>query len=171
MKILSRLLHWEEFCTNLKGLILGSRGPSLTHLLFADDLILFGLASAREARVFSRCLSKFQSWSGQTIYPFKFCLLLISNTSPETAQTIKDILGVRTTSFNSKHLGLPLSLAGKLSSFLKQPDPNLSNMWLLLFQPTPWACSLFLNLFVKVLTRNLKTSGGVFLVAKCIISL
>lgn len=41
-KLLSRLLLLEESHTNLKGLKLGIYGPRFSHLLFADDLIIFG---------------------------------------------------------------------------------------------------------------------------------
>lgn len=83
-ELLSQLLHREEQRTNLKGLKVGSRGPSLTHLLFVDDLILFGHASAREIRVFLRCLKKYQTSSGQSINPVKSSILLSPNTANVT---------------------------------------------------------------------------------------
>lgn len=52
-EILTRLLHWEEQKTNLKGIQLNRGGPSFSHLLFADDLILLGRATIYESKVSS----------------------------------------------------------------------------------------------------------------------
>lgn len=40
-EIFSRLLLREESLTNLKGIQLGPYGPSFSHLLFANDLLIF----------------------------------------------------------------------------------------------------------------------------------
>lgn len=42
-------------------------GPQLSHLLFADDVVLFGEASFEQAEVMKNCLLKFCDTSGQII--------------------------------------------------------------------------------------------------------
>jgi hypothetical protein len=38
--------------------------PPITHLLFADDVIIFSRVKASEAGVILKCLNTYYSWSG-----------------------------------------------------------------------------------------------------------
>uniref|UniRef100_A0A803P5R9 Reverse transcriptase domain-containing protein n=1 Tax=Cannabis sativa TaxID=3483 RepID=A0A803P5R9_CANSA len=62
---LSRLLLSKEEAGLLKGFKLSRRGSAITHLMFADDIILFGQASIKEAKSFHDCLNTYCDWSGQ----------------------------------------------------------------------------------------------------------
>uniref|UniRef100_A0A803PM53 Reverse transcriptase domain-containing protein n=1 Tax=Cannabis sativa TaxID=3483 RepID=A0A803PM53_CANSA len=56
---LSRLLLSKENHGLLKGFKLARNGTPVTHLMFADDIILFGEASVREARTLLECLNSY----------------------------------------------------------------------------------------------------------------
>ncbi|XP_042958123.1 secreted RxLR effector protein 78-like [Carya illinoinensis] len=64
-KVLSRLIARSEAMGTLKGLKVSRNCPPISHLLFADDLIIFGKAEETVARNISRNLDKYQEWSGQ----------------------------------------------------------------------------------------------------------
>ncbi|GLT65412.1 hypothetical protein SLA2020_378470 [Shorea laevis] len=66
-EVLSRLLFKEEAAGCLKGLKIARRCPAISHLLFADDLLIFGRASISEAACIKACLAKYSTWSGQSI--------------------------------------------------------------------------------------------------------
>ncbi|GLT54232.1 hypothetical protein SLA2020_274480 [Shorea laevis] len=66
-EVLSRLLFKEEAAGRLKGLKIARRCPAISHLLFADDLLIFGRASISEAACINTCLAKYSTWSGQSI--------------------------------------------------------------------------------------------------------
>lgn len=50
-----------------KGIKLAKKGPVLTHLFFADDMVLFTEASVDQINVVKECLDKFCIASGQKV--------------------------------------------------------------------------------------------------------
>ena len=50
-----------------KPITLSRGGPPLSHIFFADDLILFGEASVSQFNVMVNCLNSFCSFSGQKV--------------------------------------------------------------------------------------------------------
>lgn len=61
-EVLSRLLNREVERNNLKGISIKRGCPGVTHLLFADDLIVFGEASVEEATSIMGCLETYGAW-------------------------------------------------------------------------------------------------------------
>ena len=66
-KVLSRLMYHEASLGHLKWLKIAKNNPAINHLLFANDLLIFGQASLSEALNIKSCLAKYCSWSGQSI--------------------------------------------------------------------------------------------------------
>ena len=84
-KVLSRLRKREELFGNIRGLNIAKNNPAIHHLLFADDLLLFGKASIFEASNFKLCLDKYCLWSGQTINASKSFIRFSKSTNPTTS--------------------------------------------------------------------------------------
>lgn len=71
-------------CHNTQGLIKGlriaRRGPTITHLFFADDSLVFFKADAKSSRNLKECLDLYEQASGQVINYDKSALTFSPNT-------------------------------------------------------------------------------------------
>lgn len=76
-EILSRLLLQEESHGCLQGIQMGRNAPRISHLLFADDLLLFAKATLREASTLNDCLEKYMAWLGQKVNKSKSSVHLL----------------------------------------------------------------------------------------------
>lgn len=83
-------------------------GPSISHLFFADDLILFAEASINQMLIVKECLDIFCSWSGQKVNFDKSKLYCSPNTSCFLAQELATICGSPLVSDLGTYLGVPL---------------------------------------------------------------
>ncbi|CAN1810964.1 Uncharacterized mitochondrial protein AtMg00310 [Linum perenne] len=104
---LSFLIHSEVARGSLKGIKLTPSCPVLTHVLFADDTVLFGKATREEANKIKVILARYSVISGQRVNEDKSALFFSKNTPDEVACSIADILGVPRDVQLGKYLGLP----------------------------------------------------------------
>ncbi|KAL5760892.1 hypothetical protein ACOSQ2_019730 [Xanthoceras sorbifolium] len=74
MEKLSHIITQKTREGEWRSIKLSRGGPEVSHLFFADDLILFGQASSRQAKVMKHCLDTFCRCSGQQVVcrPKKF---------------------------------------------------------------------------------------------------
>ncbi|KAM0844489.1 hypothetical protein ACQ4PT_057047 [Festuca glaucescens] len=104
---LSCILKKETREGRITPLKVARGAPGVSSLLFADDSLLFFKATAEEARAVDSALKLFQRCTGQLLSPSK-CSVLFSSACPSATQLeIKSILGVSTSTFEEKYLGLP----------------------------------------------------------------
>ena len=66
-EVLSHLLVNAENNGSFKGFPLARTCPRVSHLLFADDLIIFAQASVVDVGVIQSCIDKYQECSGQLV--------------------------------------------------------------------------------------------------------
>ncbi|KAA3455557.1 reverse transcriptase [Gossypium australe] len=98
---LSTLLRLATEEGRLKGIKVSRRGPQISHLLFADDCILFREATEMGIATFEQVLKEYEECSGQCINYGKSTVFFSSNTL-ETVQ-----LGVKRSNNSKNYLGLP----------------------------------------------------------------
>lgn len=71
-----------------KPIRIGRNGPALSHLLFADDLVLFAEASVNQIRVILDCLNNVCASSGHKISSAKTRIFCSKNVSQAATQDI-----------------------------------------------------------------------------------
>lgn len=109
-EVLSRLTLREEIGKNLEGIRISRWALSLSHLLFANDLILFRSATTQTARTFANCLDTYSSWFGQKINFGKSSIHFSNNTRIRNKRKIREILHFKIRHQNLLTLVYPFSL-------------------------------------------------------------
>jgi hypothetical protein len=92
----------------LHGIRIARRSLVVSHLLFADDLIIFSKANISEARVIQDCLSTYSRWSGQKINYSKSAIFFSKNCKHSIRGSIKSMLDLPHLSAKAKYLRIPL---------------------------------------------------------------
>ncbi|GLT95486.1 hypothetical protein SLE2022_131660 [Rubroshorea leprosula] len=92
-----------------KGSKAGRRGPLLSHIFFADDLIFIGKATVENCYYLKNLLDFFCSRSGQCVNPSKSKLFFSKNVVEEVRDSLSTILGFSQTTDIGTYLGVPIS--------------------------------------------------------------
>ncbi|KAL5556427.1 hypothetical protein UlMin_038663 [Ulmus minor] len=116
-EVLSRLLLKKADGGDIHSFKLTRGGPRLHHLLFADDIFLFGEACEGEARQFKESLDLFYSWSGLSFNSTKSNMFFSANTRSRTSSIISQIMGFEHIPLTSCYLGLPMFRSQKMRDF------------------------------------------------------
>lgn len=104
---LSNILQRRRDERQIQPLKVCRSAPGVSHLLFADDSLLFFKAEVIQATRIKEALDLYERCTGQLINP-KECSLLFSALCPQERQDgIKAVLQVERTCFDDKCLGLP----------------------------------------------------------------
>lgn len=94
MDKLSHLIAQEVEEGNWVGLRAGRRGPVISHLMFADDLLLFGRASVSQLECVLRVLNTFCLLSGHQVSKEKTPILFSRNVTGALKRELVQMLGV-----------------------------------------------------------------------------
>jgi len=94
-------------------------GTRLSHLMFADDVVLLGEATKEQAHAIKACLQTFCMASGQKVSMAKSSVYFSPNTNDGVKAEISVILGFQQTMDFGRYLGVP-SMNGRVSSSLFQ---------------------------------------------------
>lgn len=107
-ELMSRMLFKWENEKRFNGVKLGPNSPSISHLLFTDDLIIFCRANVEEeVRSIKRCLQLYCKWTGQEFNCEKLECFFSRNVGSKVKVEIKRCLGMKEADKKAKHLGLP----------------------------------------------------------------
>ncbi|KAI0508103.1 hypothetical protein KFK09_014237 [Dendrobium nobile] len=91
------------------GIQISTRGPKITHLLYADDALIFSHASVDLAKVVKTIVEKFCKWTGQKINVSKSQLLFSKVVSYHMKKKIGRVLGFKVVK-EMRYLGVKISL-------------------------------------------------------------
>ena len=110
MEVLSKLLQNLYIKGKVKGIQMVRGCPYISHLLFADDILIFSQSKESECQEILNALEKFQAWSGLTINKRKSSLSFNANVSPSSKGHLCSLTRLQQAVGNNKYLGLPLSM-------------------------------------------------------------
>ncbi|XP_058222364.1 uncharacterized protein LOC131332256 [Rhododendron vialii] len=106
--VFSTLINKAVLKKSLVGICLRKKCPIISHLLFADDSLVFLEAKAEVCSNFKDLVMSFSEASGLSINFQKFSLFFSANTKEDLRNEIKDIFGIEVMKEGSKYLGLPM---------------------------------------------------------------
>jgi hypothetical protein len=163
---LSTLLQKEVDTNGIEPVRICRRAPGVSHLLFADDSLLFFKAQGDHALMVMEILDTYASSTGQLINPGKCSIMFGESCSPTSRLEVKNALQVTQETFETKYLGLPTpegrmskgkfqSLQAKLAKCLVEWDDNHKSqaakevLTKSIAQAIPvYACSNYLSVYV-----------------------
>lgn len=97
---------------SLAGIKVGRHCPSISHLFFTDDSILFWEATASGCHAIEEILQKYEDASGQMVNRDKSSLFFSPNTPNDVKEGIAGFLHIHCENRGGKYLGMP-SIIGR----------------------------------------------------------
>ncbi|XP_072997676.1 uncharacterized protein [Typha latifolia] len=94
----------------MRGIKIARTAPPISHLMFADDLLLFGVANEKEATNIKASLDLYCTWSRQAINFEKSAIQFSSKTGADQKNIVLHKLMVKTLDKHDRYLGNPLLL-------------------------------------------------------------
>ena len=107
------LLGKAEENGDIRGVSICRSAPKLTHLLFADDSLIFCRAKINECEKLLEILATYEQALGQQINRDKTTLFFSKSTSPQIQESIQVALRVLVVKQYEKYLGLPSFIGRK----------------------------------------------------------
>lgn len=83
-------------------------GLHLSHLFFADDLVLFGTATTDQATIMEQVIRDFCSMLGQKVSMSKSRLFVFGNVPASAALSLSQLMGIEVAKNLENYLGMPL---------------------------------------------------------------
>ncbi|XP_057432687.1 uncharacterized protein LOC130725479 [Lotus japonicus] len=111
-KVFSALIEKSIASRMLHGIKVANRASVISHLLFADDSIIFARANSQEAECVLDVLSTYEKASGQVINLDKSMFSVSRNVPQNGLDELKQLLNVKAVESFDKYLGLP-TMIGK----------------------------------------------------------
>lgn len=109
---LSKLFQKAEDNDIIHGIKITRNAPAVSHLMYADDLLVMCRADAKEAAKIKTYFQSYFEWSGQEANITKSSILFSKNTRAAVKRYIKDIMGFS----EMKHVAIYLGNAFVFSS-------------------------------------------------------
>ncbi|KAI5327143.1 hypothetical protein L3X38_026539 [Prunus dulcis] len=109
----STLLKHAELSGDIKGIEVARRAPSISHLFFADDSVLFLEATRHACRTLKRVFEIYEMAAGQKIDLAKSAIAFSPNTPVQLRNEVSSILAIPIVEFHEKYLGLPTVIGRK----------------------------------------------------------
>ncbi|XP_019155928.1 PREDICTED: uncharacterized protein LOC109152735 [Ipomoea nil] len=129
---LSLLLQDAQAKGRMHGCRVARGAPSISHLFFADDSLLFFKANMQETMEVKRCLAVYEEFSGQSVNFHKSNISFSRNTALGVRNDIASELGVEQAEDFGKYLGLP-SVIGRnrkvVFSYIEQKLKQRFGSW------------------------------------------
>ncbi|XP_075084712.1 uncharacterized protein LOC142167967 [Nicotiana tabacum] len=103
-----------------RGFSMVQSGLQVTHLAYADDVIIFSSGGKRTLKLVMHQLQNYEKCSGQLINTGKSCFLVDPKASNIAIQRIKEVTGYRNSNFPITYLRCPLYVGRKRISHFSE---------------------------------------------------
>ena len=94
-EVFSRILDKEFTLKNIDGVKASASAPPITHVMYADDIILFSKATRNNAEAIVKCIQKYCDWSGQSLNNAKSRVFFSKQSSHQNRRAVKHILQMK----------------------------------------------------------------------------
>ncbi|XP_057418946.1 uncharacterized protein LOC130713173 [Lotus japonicus] len=111
-EVFSAMIEKSMAASEISGIKISRHAPVISHLLFADDSVLFARATMEEAQCIKNILGAFERAYGQRINFDKSMLSVSRNVHDNRFNEIKQLLQVKAVGSYDRYLGLP-TIVGK----------------------------------------------------------
>ncbi|KAL0413880.1 UNVERIFIED_CONTAM: hypothetical protein Sradi_1589700 [Sesamum radiatum] len=126
---LSSILLACENQGELSGVRVVQNAPQISHLLFADDTVIYCKAVVEEVHCVKEVLKQYELASGQLINKEKSCMVFSKNTPFTRREEVSNIMEVRFDNVPTTYLGLPTFIgSSKKESFDLIREKNFGGM-------------------------------------------
>lgn len=119
----SGLINAAEERGSIQGVTICAGAPSITHFLFADDLLLLLTANEENAAHLRQVLQIYETCSGQKLNKDKSFIVFSKNTKSQDKRKFMQIMELTQESLNARYLGLPTYMGrskASLYAYLKE---------------------------------------------------
>lgn len=106
MEFLTKQFEQARLLGSIKGIQVARLAPTITHALYADDLIIMGEAARGEVRCIQGLLNNFADHSGLTINPDKSALWFSDACEEQDRQEVMQELAAKMAEESDKYLGV-----------------------------------------------------------------
>ena len=110
-EVLSRLMEKEFTLKKIDGVKVSVHASPITHVIYADDIILFSKATRNNVDAIVRCIQKYCTWFGQSLNNTKFGVFFSKHSTHQNRRAIKHILQIRKLKKDAIYLGSSLFLS------------------------------------------------------------
>jgi hypothetical protein len=125
--VLSRLIDQQFHLRNIFGVKMNVYGPAITHVMFADDLMIFSKANKREIGILNDCLETYCLWSRQKINKEKYGVIFSKLVHNDTKRWIRGELQMKKLALDSFYLGTPVFSSTSKTKDLKYLTKRLDS--------------------------------------------
>jgi hypothetical protein len=123
----SALLRQAQAAKEIEGVRFGPGGPTITHLLFVDDSIVFLEASDANLAALKKILQTYEESLGQKFNLQKSYIFFGKGCTTARKVDLKNILGVSSEALSEKYLSLPTVVGRRKDGAFKNVTDSSHN--------------------------------------------
>ncbi|XP_059292008.1 uncharacterized protein LOC132045445 [Lycium ferocissimum] len=117
VEVLSRSLNNLLLNPNFIPFTMNRNGPQITHLAYADDIVIFSSGNTKSVKLVMKQIVKYERVSGQLVNPDKSCFLTCPKTCAYRINRLRKCTGFMDKEFPFTYLGCPIYIGKKKISY------------------------------------------------------
>uniref|UniRef100_A0A803NXT3 Reverse transcriptase domain-containing protein n=1 Tax=Cannabis sativa TaxID=3483 RepID=A0A803NXT3_CANSA len=158
-EVLSRMLLRKEETGLLSGFKVSPQSPSISHLMYADDIFVFCKANLEEVGVVMDVVQLFGSWSDQCLNVQKSAYICSKNVNEDIQAELSQFLGFRKLGKEDRFLGNPIIWSNSKTKDLRYIKDKICS------KIEGWRCKLLSQAGRSTLIRAVAQSTPVYSMA------